>query len=62
MGEQQKRGDDASDHAPKPKTGETGSSGKPGKISDKQDGSNYDDLEDGGRAVPVEDMNSANDE
>ena len=53
-----KKDDDAGDHAPQPKT----EPGKTGAPSDKQDAKNYDDLNDGGRSVPVEDMNSANDE
>ena len=61
MGEQQKRGDDAADHAPKPNTG--GAPGaEAGTAADKQDAANYDELKDGGRAVPTENMNSANDE
>ena len=55
MGDQ-KRGDDAADHAPRP-----GGDPKP-PPSGKQDAPNYDKREDGGRAVPVEDISSANDE
>jgi len=57
----QKRGDDAADHAPRP-------GGKPGKHppgtspSGKQDAPNYDERADGDRAVPTEDLSSANDE
>lgn len=55
----QKRGDDAADHAPRP-----GKNDKPGPTAtnDKQDAPNYARREDGGRAVPTEDINSANDE
>lgn len=53
-----KRGDDAADHAPKPTQ-----TGKPSETeSGKQDAPNYNNTVDGGRAEPVEDMNSANDE
>ena len=52
----QKRGDDAADHAPRP----GGKAPKPAKG--KQDAPNYDAREDGGRDVPVEDVSSANDE
>ena len=55
-----KRGDDAADHAPKlpePKKGvEAG-----GALSEKQDAPNYNVRVDGGRAEPVETINSAND-
>ena len=63
MGEQQKRGDDAADHAPRPTVDAKvdGEKAKPG-VPDGQDGANYRDLKDGKRAVPLEDMNSANDE
>ncbi len=63
MGEQQERGNDAADHAPKPKVGaKAGGTKAKSDVPDKQDGANYRDLEDGKRAVPLEDMNSANDE
>ena len=56
-----KRGDDAADHAPKPPAPkpkvESG-----GALSEKQDAPNYNVRVDGGRAEPVETMNSANDE
>ena len=55
-----KKGDDAGDHAPKPKADKP-ASGEPAARS-RQDAPNYDRLKDGGRSVPVEDMNSANDE
>ena len=50
------RGDDAADHAPRP----GGNPPKPDKG--KQDAPNYDEREDGGRAIPEEDLSSANDE
>ncbi len=52
----QKRGDDAADHAPRP------GGDPPATPKGKQDAPNYDKREDGGRAVPVEDLDSANDE
>ena len=58
MGDQ-KRGDDAADHAPRPVRN---GAEKPEPASDKQDSPNYADREDGGRAVPTESINSANDE
>ena len=54
-----KRGDDAADHAPKPASK---SSTHEVASSDKQDAANYKDRVDGGRAEPVEKMNSGNDE
>jgi hypothetical protein len=52
----QKRGDDAADHAPRP-------GGEPQKPkSGMQDAANYDERDDGGRAIPDEDLSSANDE
>ena len=52
----QKRGDDAADHAPRP-----GGDPKPTEKG-KQDAPNYDKREDGGRGLDVGDVNSANDE
>ena len=54
-----KKDDDAGEQAPKPKAPEAG---KTGGSSDKHDAKNHDDPKDGDRSVPVEDMNSANDE
>ncbi|WP_158807141.1 hypothetical protein [Beijerinckia sp. L45] len=53
-----KRGDDAADHAPKPDDKRTPTD----KSSEKQDAPNYKTAVDGGRAEPVDGMNSANDE
>ena len=53
-----KRGDDAADHAPKPSDKDS----DPKATSDKQDAPNYKNAVDGGRAEPVDGMNSANDE
>ena len=52
----QKRGDDAADHAPRP----GGEAKKP--ETGKQDAPNYDEREDGGRDMPLGDISSANDE
>ncbi len=52
-----KKREDAGDTAPRPQVGEKT---KPGDA--KQEAPNYDVAEDGGRSIPVEDMNSANDE
>lgn len=52
-----KRGDDAADHAPRPAKDE-----KPAPPSGKQDAPNYAEREDGGRALPAEEISSANDE
>ncbi len=51
-----KRGDDAQDHAPQP----TGSKSQP--ADNRQDAKNYKDRTDGGEAIEVENMSSANDE
>lgn len=56
--DEQKR-EDAADKAPRPTVGETVT---PGAETDKQDAPNYDVAKDGGRSIPLEDMNSANDE
>lgn len=53
----QKRGDDAADHAPKPQQSNTEPSPK-----QKQDAPNYNDKTDKGQAIEVEDVSSANDE
>lgn len=53
----QKRGDDAEDHAPKPDR----SKAKP-SAAEKQDAPNYKERADEGRAIEVENVNSANDE
>jgi hypothetical protein len=55
-----KRGDDAEDHAPKP--GAPAAKPETAGGSAKQDAPNYEPRIDGGRAEPVEKMNSANDE
>ena len=55
----QKRGDDAADHAPRPKEG---IDGKTPQVPEKQDGPNYNKITDGGRAMKDEDLSSANDE
>ena len=52
-----KRKDDAADKAPRPVAGEGETS-----ILKTQDAPNYADREDGGRTLPTEDINSANDE
>jgi hypothetical protein len=54
-----KKRDDAADKAPRPVAGETP---KPGAENRDQEAPNYDVAQDGGRAIPVDDMNSANDE
>ena len=53
----QHRGDDAADHAPKPNAPRDVP-----PVPDKQDAPNYKTKVDGGRAEPVETLNSANDE
>jgi hypothetical protein len=54
----QNRGDDAADHVPPDSKPE----GKALESPQPQDAPNYDVAVDGGRAVPVADLNSANDE
>ena len=54
--DEKKRGDDAQDHAPAP------SERAPSPAGGQQDAPNYDERTDGGRAIKVEDMSSANDE
>ncbi len=53
-----KRGDDAADHAPRPVKPDT--EGRP--KSPEQEAPNYDVTQKGGRSIEVEDVNSANDE
>ncbi len=59
MGDQ-KRGDDAADHAPRPDHEERAK--PPGPGGQPQDAPNYDKTTDGGRALDEEDVSSANDE
>lgn len=59
MGDQ-KRGDDAADHAPQPKHEERAK--PPGPGGEKQDAPNYDKTTDDGQALEDKDVNSANDE
>lgn len=54
----QKRGDDAADHAPRPDD-EPASKKQPSGL---QDAPNYEDRTDGDRAIKREDVSSANDE
>ncbi len=54
----QKRGNDAADHAPQPGREADKETSKNGR----QDAPNYDDRTDGGRAIKREDVSSANDE
>lgn len=57
-----KRGDDASDHAPRPDH-TAADKGKPATPdSGRQEAPNYAERNDGGRGVPAENLNSANDE
>ena len=55
----EKRREDAADKAPRPVVGETT---KPDAAKREQEAPNYDVAEDGDRSIPLEDMNSANDE
>ncbi len=53
-----KRGDDAADHAPRPVTPDR----EDRRESRDQEAPNYDVSQKGGRSIEIEDVNSANDE
>lgn len=57
---EQKRGDDAEDHAPRPKAATSDKA--PQKPPPEQGAANYQRRRDDARAIEPEDLNSANDE
>jgi hypothetical protein len=56
----EKRGDDAGDHAPRPRESEPQRQQKPPAA--RQDAPNYEQTTDGGRAIESGNLTSANDE